>query len=45
MTFIEAVKRACQEPILTNALSWIRFWNSERAIRLAKKSLMKKLVL
>jgi hypothetical protein len=30
-----AVARACEEPTLVDALSWIAVWESERAIRQA----------
>lgn len=40
MNFIEAVKRACQEPTLIKALTWICIWDSERIVRQAKKSLV-----
>lgn len=32
MNITEATKRACQEPALLDALSWICVWESERAI-------------
>ncbi len=32
MNIDEAVARACEEPTLTKALSWIAIWESERAI-------------
>ena len=32
MNIDEAVNRACEEPTLTKALSWIAIWESERAI-------------
>lgn len=31
----EAVKRACQEPSLSEALSWIAIWETDRAVRQA----------
>lgn len=33
MNIIEAVKRACEEPTLLKALSWIAIWESERLVR------------
>lgn len=33
--FQEAVDRACQEPTLADALSWICVWESERVVRQA----------
>ena len=33
MTLPEAAKKACGEPMLVDALSWICVWESERAIR------------
>lgn len=39
MTINEAVKRACQEPTLLDALSWICIWESERIVKQAKKNL------
>jgi hypothetical protein len=35
MNIDEAVKRACEEPTLLDALSWICVWDSERAIKQA----------
>jgi hypothetical protein len=35
MNLTEAVERACQEPSLIDALSWICVWESERAIQQA----------
>lgn len=35
MNIIKAVKRACEEPTLLDALSWICVWESERAIKQA----------
>jgi hypothetical protein len=32
-----AVERACKEPTLTKALSWIAVWETERAIKQAKR--------
>lgn len=29
----EAVERACQEPTLAEALSWIAVWETERVVR------------
>ena len=39
MNIDEATKRACQEPTLLDALTWICIWESERAIKQAKKEL------
>lgn len=38
MKLSEAVNRACQEPTLLEALSWICVWESERIVRQAKAS-------
>lgn len=35
MKITEAVKRACEEPTLLDALTWIAVWESERAIEQA----------
>jgi hypothetical protein len=35
MNIVEAAKRACEEPTLLDALSWICVWDSERAIKQA----------
>ena len=35
MNINEAVKRACQEPTLLDALSWIAVWESERVVKQA----------
>lgn len=35
MNFQEAVDRACEEPTLVEALSWIAIWESERVIPVA----------
>ena len=35
----EATKKACQEPTLLDALSWICVWESERVVKQAKKNL------
>jgi len=32
MNITEAVKRACEEPTLVEALAWICIWESERVI-------------
>lgn len=32
----QAVKRACQEPTLLDALNWIAVWESERVVRQAR---------
>ena len=37
-TISEAVKKACEEPTLLDALSWICVWESERAIKQALNS-------
>ncbi len=37
MNISEATKIACKEPTLTDALSYICVWESERAIKQAKK--------
>jgi len=39
MNITEAVERACQEPTLVKALSWICVWESERVVRQAKREL------
>lgn len=39
MNFQEAVKKACEEPTMLDALSWIAVWESERAIQQAHKFL------
>jgi hypothetical protein len=39
MNINDAVKIACKEPTLLDALTWICVWNSERAIKQAKKNL------
>jgi hypothetical protein len=31
----EAVKRACQEPTLADALAWIAVWENDRAVKQA----------
>lgn len=33
--FDEAIARACQEPTMVDALSWICVWESERVVRQA----------
>jgi len=38
MNFTEAAKRACEEPTLIDALSFICIWNSERAIKQALRN-------
>ena len=38
-TFTEAVDRACEEPTLIDALSWISVWECERVIPNAHKFL------
>lgn len=37
MNITDATARACQEPTLVDALSWIAVWESERAIEQARK--------
>lgn len=32
MNITEAVKRACEEPTLSKALTWIAVWETERAV-------------
>lgn len=36
MNTSQAVERACREPTLIDALTWIAIWESERAIQQAK---------
>lgn len=36
MRIDEAVKRACEESTLLDALSWIAVWESDRVVRQAK---------
>lgn len=38
-TFVEAVDKACEEPTLLDALSWISLWECERVIPTAHKFL------
>ncbi len=38
MNITEATKRACEEPTLLDALSWICVWESERVVKQAKKN-------
>ena len=38
MNIVEAVARACKEPTLLDALSWICVWESERTIKQALES-------
>ena len=38
MNIDQAVARACEEPTLLDALSWICVWESERAIRQAREN-------
>lgn len=38
MNITEATKRACEEPTLLDALTWICVWESERAIKQAKEN-------
>lgn len=33
MNVTQAVERACQEPTLAQALSWIAVWETERVVR------------
>ena len=35
MNFTEAIDRACKEPTLVEALSWISLWECERVIPIA----------
>lgn len=37
MNVYEAVERACEEPSLVQALSWIADWECDRAIKQARK--------
>ena len=37
LSLSEAVKEACKQPTLLDALSWIAVWEGERAIQQAKK--------
>jgi len=39
MNFQQAIDRACEEPTLLDALSWIAVWESERVIPIAHKFL------
>lgn len=39
MNIDEATKRACEEPTLLDALTWICVWESERIVKQAKKEL------
>ena len=39
MNHIEAVDRACEEPTLLDALSWIAVWECERVIPVAHRYL------
>jgi len=36
MNIDKAIKRACEEPTLLDALSWVCVWESERAIAQAR---------
>ena len=38
MNFKEAIERACQEPTLLDAQTWICIWESERAIKQAREN-------
>jgi hypothetical protein len=38
MNIIEATKKACEEPTLLDALSWICVWESERVVRQARSN-------
>jgi len=38
MNITEAVARACEEPTLLDALSWICVWESERVVKQARKN-------
>jgi hypothetical protein len=37
MNVDEAVRKACEQPSLVDALSWIAVWESERAIQQARR--------
>lgn len=37
MTFEEALKKACEQPTLLDALNWVAVWECERAIQQAKQ--------
>ena len=39
MNIDQAVEKACKEPTLLDALTWICVWECERAIKQAKKEL------
>ena len=39
MNIFRAVEKACKEPTLLDALSWICVWESERIVKQAKKGL------
>jgi hypothetical protein len=39
MNFREAVDKACEEPTLLDALSWIAIWECERVVPIAHKFL------
>jgi len=39
LSFTDAVTRACAEPTLLDALTWICIWESERAIHQARFNL------
>lgn len=39
MNFNEAVNKACEQPTLVDALSWIALWECERVIPTAHKFL------
>ena len=39
MNITEAVKQACKEPTLLDALSWVCVWESERVVKQTKKNL------
>jgi len=39
MNYIQAVNRACEEPTLVDALSWISVWECERVIPVAHEFL------
>lgn len=38
MNITQAIVRACEEPTLLDALSWICIWESERAIKQAREN-------
>lgn len=38
MDITEATKRACEEPTLLDAFSWICVWESERVVKQAREN-------